>query len=101
MEINDQSFEQEVLKSETPVVVDFWAEWCQPCKRLAPVLDEIAQEKDGQLRFVKLDIEENPKVPQKYGIMNIPTLLVFKNGQEVSRIVGFFNKNQLLQKLNV
>jgi thioredoxin 1 len=98
--VNDKSFDQEVLKSETPVVVDFWAPWCGPCKMIAPVLEEIATEKGDALKIAKLDIDENPDLAQKFGVMSIPTLLVFKEGQEVSRIVGYRNKTQLVQQLD-
>lgn len=100
MAVNDRTFDQEVLKAQTPVVVDFWATWCGPCRMIAPVLEEIATEKDGLLKVAKLDIDENPDIAQKFGVMSIPTLLVFKNGQEVSRIVGYRNKTQLLQQLD-
>jgi len=100
MAVTDRTFDQEVLKAQTPVVVDFWATWCGPCRMIAPVLEEIATEKDGLLKVAKLDIDENPDIAQKFGVMSIPTLLVFKNGQEVSRIVGYRNKTQLLQQLD-
>ena len=96
----DRTFESEVLKSEVPVLVDFWATWCGPCKMIAPVLMEIAGEKDGQLKIAKLDVDQNPETAQKFGVMSIPTLLLFKNGQEVSRIVGYRSKGQLVQQLD-
>src|SRR5947209_6961744 len=98
--VSDKTFDQEVLKSQTPVLVDFWATWCGPCKMIAPVLEQIATEKDGTLKIAKLDVDENPDIAQKFGVMSIPTLLVFKNGQEVSRIVGYKNKSQLLSQLD-
>src|SRR6266571_1897245 len=97
--VSDRTFDTEVLQSETPVLVDFWATWCGPCKMIAPVLEEIAGEKDGQLKIAKLDVDQNPDSAQKFGVMSIPTLLLFKNGQEVSRIVGYRSKNQLVQQL--
>ncbi|MBI2851717.1 MAG: thioredoxin [Chloroflexi bacterium] len=93
--INDVEFEQKVLKAGSPVVVDFWATWCQPCKMLAPVLDDLAEKYSGKIHFVKIDVDQNPKTPAKYNIMSIPTLLVFKNGQPVSHIVGFRPKEEL------
>src|SRR5207245_1517793 len=81
----DRTFDSEVLKSEKPVLVDFWATWCGPCKMIAPVLEEIATEKDGALKIAKLDVDQNPETAQKFGVMSIPTLLLFKNGSEVSR----------------
>jgi thioredoxin 1 len=98
--INDRTFDSEVLKSETPVLVDFWATWCGPCKMIAPVLEEIAGEKDGRLKIAKLDVDANPESAQKFGVMSIPTLLLFKNGQEVSRIVGYQSKSKLVEKLD-
>ncbi len=97
--ISDRTFDTEVLQSTTPVLVDFWATWCGPCKMIAPVLEEIAGEKDGQLKIAKLDVDQNPDTAQKFGVMSIPTLLLFKNGEEVSRIVGYRSKNQLVQQL--
>ncbi len=97
--VTDKTFDEEVLKSPTPVLVDFWAAWCGPCKMIAPVLEEIAREKDGALKIVKLDVDENPETAQKYGVMSIPTLLVFKGGREVNRLIGYMPKNQILQKI--
>lgn len=98
--ISDRTFDSEVLKSETPVLVDFWATWCGPCKMIAPVLEEIAGEKDGQLKIAKLDVDANPETAQKFGVQSIPTLLLFKNGQEVSRFVGYQSKTKLVEKLD-
>jgi thioredoxin 1 len=97
--VTDDSFEQEVLQSDTPIVVDLWAEWCVPCIRLAPILEDIAAEYDGQLKVAKLDVDNNPVTPPKYGIMSIPTLLVFKGGQPVERIVGYMPKERLIDKI--
>jgi len=98
--VNDRTFDSEVLQSETPVLVDFWSTWCGPCKMIAPVLEEIAGEKNGQLKIAKLDVDANPESAQKFGVMSIPTLLLFKNGQEVSRIVGYQSKSKLVEKLD-
>ena len=97
--VTDDSFEQEVLQSDTPIVLDLWAEWCAPCKRIAPILDDIAAEYDGQLKVAKLDVDNNPVTPPKYGILSIPTLLVFKDGQPVERIVGYMPKERLMDKI--
>ena len=86
--VSDTNFETEVLKSKEPVVVDFWAEWCGPCKMIAPALEEIAGSLDGKVKIVKLNVDENPATAQKYGIMSIPTLMLFKNGELASRQVG-------------
>lgn len=88
VEVSDSTFESEVLRSEMPVVVDFWAEWCRPCKEIAPHLEAIAQEMDGKVKIAKMDIEENPNTPARYGIRGIPTLLLFKGGELVDRKVG-------------
>ena len=97
--VTDDSFEQEVLQSDTPIVLDLWAEWCAPCKRIAPILDDIAAEYDGQLKVAKLDVDNNPVTPPKYGILSIPTLLVFKDGQPVERIVSYMPKERLMDKI--
>jgi thioredoxin 1 len=93
--ISDESFEEEVLQSEQPVLIDYWAEWCGPCKMIAPVLDEIATEYSDRLKVVKLNIDDNPQTPPKYGIRGIPTLMVFKNGQVEATKVGAVSKAQL------
>jgi thioredoxin 1 len=97
--ISDRTFDSEVLKSGTPVLVDFWATWCPPCKMIAPILEEIATEKDGQVKIAKLDTDQNPDSAQKFGVMSIPTLILFKNGAEVSRVVGYRSKKQLVQQI--
>jgi thioredoxin 1 len=93
--ISDDAFEQEVLQSQTPVLVDYWAEWCGPCKMIAPILDEVAQEYAGRLKVTKLNIDENPQTPPKYGIRGIPTLMLFKNGNVEATKVGALSKSQL------
>jgi len=93
--VTDASFEQEVLKSQGPVLVDFWAEWCGPCKMIGPVLEEIAGDYSGKLKIAKLNIDENPNTPPKYGIRGIPTLMLFKNGQVEATKVGAVSKSQL------
>ncbi len=98
--VTDATFEQEVIKSETPVLVDFWAEWCNPCKMMAPVLDQISAEQADKLRIVKVDVDENSEYAGRLGIMSIPTLVLFKDGEPVERIVGFTPKEQLIRKLN-
>ncbi len=97
--VTDDSFEQEVLKSNTPVLVDFWAEWCGPCKMIAPILDEIALEFDGRVKVAKVDVDSNNKTAGRYNIMSIPSLLFFKNGQLVDQIVGAMPKSQLASRL--
>lgn len=97
--VTDDSFEQDVVQSDIPAVVDFWAVWCAPCVHIAPILEEIAAEYDGQLKVAKLDVDENHATAGKYGIMSIPTLLVFKDGQPVERIVGLMPKERLMDKI--
>ena len=97
--VTDSTFEQEVLKSDKPVVVDYWAEWCGPCRMVSPVLEEIASENAEKIQVVKLNIDENPSVAQKYGIMAIPTMNVFSGGQVVKQIVGAKPKSALLREL--
>jgi thioredoxin 1 len=98
--LEDSTFEREVLKSETPVLVDFWATWCGPCKAIAPAVDDIAREYKGKLKVGKLDIDSHQQVPQKYGIRSIPTLLVFKGGRVVDTIVGAVPKSKLVDAVN-
>ncbi|MFZ0486765.1 MAG: thioredoxin TrxA [Arenicellales bacterium] len=93
--VTDDSFEQDVLSSDQPVLVDYWAEWCGPCKMIAPVLEEVAEEYGDKLQVVKLNIDENPSTPPKYGIRGIPTLMLFKNGNVEATKVGAVSKSQL------
>lgn len=101
-EITSSAFKGEVLESDIPVVVDFWAPWCGPCRMVTPVLEDVSQKMNGKIKFVKLNTDENQKIAMDYQIMAIPSLLIFKNGQEVDRIVGFVPQEQLeadLQKI--
>jgi thioredoxin 1 len=96
MAVSDQNWDSEVLKSDTPVLVDFWAEWCGPCRMVSPVVEEIAQEKAGDLKVVKINVDDNPETARKYRVMSIPTLMVFAKGDEKKRLVGARGKAQLL-----
>jgi thioredoxin 1 len=98
--VTDAAFDQEVLKSGTPVLVDFWAEWCGPCKMLTPVLEEVAGEYTNRLKVVKINVDENNEVPAKYGIRGIPTLILFKNGSILATKVGALTKSQLVSFLD-
>ncbi|MFN3595598.1 MAG: thioredoxin TrxA, partial [Thiobacillaceae bacterium] len=93
--VSDATFEQEVVKSEMPVLLDFWAEWCGPCKMIAPILDEIAEAYAGKLKVCKLNIDDNPETPSKFGVRGIPTLMLFKNGNVEATRVGALSKSQL------
>lgn len=99
-QVSDKDFENEVLKAEQPVLVDFWAEWCGPCRALAPSLDAIASEKGAALKVVKVNIDENPNSPSKYGVRSIPTLLIFKGGEVVAQTVGAMPKSELEKWIN-
>ena len=98
--VSDQSFEADVLKSDTPVLVDFWATWCGPCRMVAPILEEIANEQSDKIKVVKLDVDANPVTAGRFGVRSIPTMILFKNGRETQRLVGYMPKERLLQQLN-
>lgn len=97
--VTDQTFEQEVLKSATPVLVDFWAAWCGPCRMVAPVLEEIGSESD-KVKIAKLDVDANPVTAGRFGVRAIPTMILFKDGREAQRLVGFMPKERLLQQIS-
>ena len=97
IDVSDSDFETEVLKSDGPVLVDFWAEWCGPCKALSPLIDEVAQEMGDKLKVVKINIDDNPESPTKYGVRGIPTLMLFKGGEIVDTRVGGLPKSQLTE----
>jgi thioredoxin 1 len=97
--VTDGSFDEEIKSSDTPVLVDFWAEWCGPCKMVAPILDEIVTEKGGSLKLAKLNVDDNVRTAQRFGVMSIPTMILFKDGEVVERIVGAKSKAALLKDL--
>jgi thioredoxin 1 len=100
LEVTDGNFDQAVLKSDQPVMVDFWAAWCGPCKALAPIVDEVASAYNGKVRVGKMDVDRNPSTPQRYGVRGIPTLLIFKNGQVQEQIVGYVARDVIEKALN-
>ncbi|RKS76364.1 thioredoxin [Actinomadura pelletieri DSM 43383] len=97
--VTDATFADEVLNSDTPVLVDFWADWCGPCRMIAPVLEQIATEQDGKIKIAKMDYDANPDTPNKFGVMGLPTLLLFKKGEVVEQVVGAKPKRALLKVL--
>jgi thioredoxin 1 len=100
LELNETNFEQEVLKANTPVLVDFWAVWCGPCKMIAPIVDEFAVEYEGKLKIAKVDVDNQQQIAMQYGVRSIPTLLIFKSGKVVEQIVGAAPKKLLVEKLS-
>jgi thioredoxin 1 len=100
LEISDQTFDQEVLKAETPVLIDFWAPWCGPCKAIAPVVEEVAGTYAGRLKVVKMNVDDNPQTPSRYGVRGIPNLILFKRGQVADQIVGAVPKANLVKAID-
>lgn len=99
--LSDQNFKTEVLQSKLPVLVDFYGEWCQPCKLLAPIISQVAKDLDGRVRIGKLDVDKNPQTAQKNGVMGVPTLILFRNGKESKRLVGLRTKKDLVKELGL
>lgn len=100
LEINDQTFDQEVINSATPVLIDFWAPWCGPCKAIAPVVEEVAGTYAGRLKVVKMNVDDNPQTPSRYGVRGIPNLILFKSGQVAEQIVGAVPKAHLVRAID-
>jgi thioredoxin 1 len=99
-EVNDGSFDQEVLRAEVPVLIDFWAPWCGPCKAISPIVEELAGEYEGRLKVLKMNVDDNPQTPSRYGVRGIPNLIVFKNGQVADQIVGAVPKGHLVKAID-
>jgi thioredoxin 1 len=97
--ITDSTFDAEVLKSDLPVLTDFWAEWCGPCKAIAPILDQIAEEYEGRIKITKVDVDQSNQMAMQFGVQSIPTMILFKNGQPVERLVGAMPKDRLLSRI--
>ena len=100
VEVTDANFDQDVLKSEQPVLVDFWATWCGPCRALAPIVDELAKDYQGKIKVGKMDVDSNSATPMRYKVTGIPTLLIFKNGQVVEQLVGYRSKDDITKALD-
>ena len=100
-DITDETFQAEVIESDVPVLVDFWADWCAPCKIIAPIVEDLASEYDGKIKFAKLDVDSNPKAAQEYGVRGIPTLLIFRGGSPVDQVVGAVPKATLKNRLDL
>ena len=100
LQISDDSFDGDVLKAEVPVLIDFWAPWCGPCKAIAPIVEELATEYDGKLKIVKMNVDDNPRTPSQYGVRGIPNLILFKGGEVKEQIVGAFPKAQLVKAID-
>lgn len=100
VEIEEATFDERVIKVKIPVLVDFGAPWCAPCRMIAPLLDELADEYEGKVDFVKINVDDNPRIASRYGVMGMPTLIIFKDGQPISNIIGFRPKNELKKSLD-
>ncbi len=101
VKVSDENFEEEVLNADIPVLVDCWAEWCGPCKMIAPIMEDIAEEYGDQIKVCKLNVDENEEVPSRFGIMSIPTLLYFEDGEQTDKIVGYQPKEKILEELEI